>query len=211
MRPPIDYLNYYYRTLEKQKQQHIVIDGQFWTTADQLQTKLKEANSSGKSPIEFFGLDKLAQSLAEKMEMFLRKDHQIHLIGHSIGGCVAMILAQILQSKKMKVPEVITYGQPNIFPTIIPKKTQVLRVVNPQDHVTQIFPGVKEVGQRLTLLQEGHYCYEREPTEKESVAIDSLSESRLGYNHMNYYVRFFQTKSKSVAVSPANMADHIPE
>ena len=40
MRPPIGFLNYYYRTLDKQKQQHIVMDGQCWSSADQLQTKV---------------------------------------------------------------------------------------------------------------------------------------------------------------------------
>ena len=94
----------------------------------------------------------MAQNLAEKMEMFLRKDFSIVLIGHSLAGCVAMILAQILQAKKLKVfllfsfffienvinfllyfqvAEIITYGQPNIFPSAIPKKTQVLKVTSP--------------------------------------------------------------------------------
>ena len=67
------------------------------------QKQLKEARSSMQSPIDFFELNKLAQTFAEKMEMFLRKDFSVVLIGHSLAGCVAMILAQILQSKKLKV------------------------------------------------------------------------------------------------------------
>ena len=48
MRPPIEYLNYYYRTIDKQKQQYIVIDGQSWGSADQLQSKVRRGGLGGR-------------------------------------------------------------------------------------------------------------------------------------------------------------------
>ena len=93
------------------------------------------------------------------------------------------------------------------------------------------------MGQRLTLLADEYYCYERDPptvsflssclptltnslfltkfpffSKGEAVDMGEISDKRLGYNQMNYYVRLFQTKaSRAIPVTPSKIGDHVPE
>mmetsp|Transcript_37186 Transcript_37186/g.51337 ORF Transcript_37186/g.51337 Transcript_37186/m.51337 type:complete len:861 (-) Transcript_37186:1826-4408(-) len=199
-RPPVKYIHYFYILVPQLKQQFIVMDGQPWSSFDQMCQMVKEA---GDDYFSHFEIDDIASKIADQLEVFLKKDYSVVIIGHSFGGSVGICLAQKLPKKKTS--EVITYGEPCLLPpNLAPKKIPVLRVICTKDPVPKLFPPRSNFGQRLTLLRDEFYCYEKDPPLMEGGKIDvqTLEVSDLAYNHLNHYGRLLKTKAEKGASLP---------
>ena len=57
MRPPCEGVFHFYLTIEKEKRQFLVLDGQPWASPDQLQSQVKEAAGDF---VKYYKIDEIA-------------------------------------------------------------------------------------------------------------------------------------------------------
>lgn len=82
-----------------------------------------------------------AQAIYLEIKPQIKAGYTVNTTGHSMGGAVALILAMYLDSDKIKIGQVITFGQPKITNIAGSYKYQHLtvnRVVTPKDFVPLI-------------------------------------------------------------------------
>ncbi len=84
------------------------------------------------------GFSLAARNIYSDIKPVVKKDYEIDVTGHSLGGAVAVILAMYLDTEQFNVGSVITFGQPkvtNIAGTQKFAHLNLVRVVTPLDLV----------------------------------------------------------------------------
>lgn len=89
------------------------------------------------------GFAETAKTIFQKIKPLLRKDYEIKITGHSLGGAVATVLAMYLDINKFSVRRIITFGQPKVTNITGAQKfshLNMLRVVTARDVVPLLPP-----------------------------------------------------------------------
>ena len=89
------------------------------------------------------GFATAAASIYDRIKSDLKKDYQIRITGHSLGGAIAMILAMYLDADDFQVGRVVTFGQPkvtNITGALKFLRLDVWRVVTKLDVIPLLPP-----------------------------------------------------------------------
>lgn len=111
------------------------------------------------------GFQQDARSIYPDLKKYVRKDHNIRVTGHSLGGAVAAIIAGYLQQEGYDVTRVVTFGQPKYTTN---KRSllgsRLTRVVHHQDVVPMVPPTGLVVhyvhhGPEIVLLPGPDYVY----------------------------------------------------
>lgn len=131
-------ISYFLTTNEATKTQIIAVRGtsNIENTLIDLSLKLILDKQTGVRLHE--GFLQAAQAIYTDIKPQLKEGYLINTTGHSLGGAVALILAMYLDSNKIKIGQVITFGQPkvtNITGTYKFQHLNVIRVVMPKDLV----------------------------------------------------------------------------
>lgn len=153
------------------------------------------------------GFRKAAAIIYKDVKPRLKRDYQIYLTGHSLGGAVAAIVGTYLVDDKYKVAGIITFGQPR-FTNVAGAKTYqnlpLLRVINQNDVVSALPDKLKggaqqyaHVGAVINLLSGPYYIY------ADAKQVVEISPGTLGRyftqisvpdHYMRWYVRNLQGK-----------------
>lgn len=168
------------------------------------------------------GFDDDAKAIWTDAQPFLKKDYQTKLVGHSLGGAVAVILGIYAIEDGYKVQTIHTYGQPRF--TTKDGAAQLsylplLRVVDENDIVPLLPPGILQpyahVGPEVILLEGPDYVYLDNP------AAEALSKGELGrdlgvadlkdHKMQNYLKRLEAKLNGARAVAYNNREKYIPK
>lgn len=159
------------------------------------------------------GFSYSARQVYRELKPLLKKDYQIQITGHSLGGAVAVILAAFLDSEGFDVNQVVTFGQPkvtNLTGAEKFKNLNITRVVTPKDLVplVPLFDPLDinnidifwHVGTEIVLLEGNQYAvlegvnsmlratrYTRQP----------LTEENLQNHQMTLYLKLLEAKIES--------------
>lgn len=168
------------------------------------------------------GFDEDAKAIWTDAQPYLKKDYQIRLVGHSLGGAVAAILGVYAIEDGYKVQTIHTYGQPRFTTqdgaaqlSFLP----VLRVVDENDIVPLLPPGLvapyAQVGAEVILLDGPDYVYLDAP------AAETLSKGELGrdlavadlkdHKMQNYISRIATKLDGAQAVAYNDRQKYVPE
>ncbi|MFV1982437.1 MAG: lipase family protein [Thiohalomonadales bacterium] len=129
-------ISYFLITNDKTRNQSIAIRGtsNIENTMANLSVKLTFDNHTGIYLHQGYLL--IAQAIYSELKDYIKKDYTINATGHSMGGAVALILAMALDKDKVKIGEIVTFGQPKITNLAGAYKFQhlnITRVVTPKD------------------------------------------------------------------------------
>lgn len=159
------------------------------------------------------GFSYSARQVYRELKPLLKKDYQIQITGHSLGGAVAVILAAFLDSEGFDVNQVVTFGQPkvtNLTGAEKFKNLNITRVVTPKDLVplVPLFDPLDinnidifwHVGTEIVLLEGNQYAvlegvnsmlratrFTRQP----------LTEENLQNHQMTLYLKLLEAKIES--------------
>lgn len=89
------------------------------------------------------GFSKSASDVYQQVLPVLHKDYHVVVVGHSLGGAVAVILAMYLDQDKFNIEKIVTFGQPKVTNVMGARKysdLNIIRVVNPKDVVPLVPP-----------------------------------------------------------------------
>ena len=117
------------------------------------------------------GFGQAAKLLYEKLKPQLDKTRKITLVGHSLGGALAVVVAMYLQQDGYLVDAVVTFGQPKVTNLMGARKFSnlpVTRVVT-DDDIVPLVPPIDpmdlanldiywHIGQEIVLLQGEYYA-----------------------------------------------------
>jgi hypothetical protein len=140
----------------------------------------------GKEIIAHEGFLKASREAYEDVTMYLDTSYDIVLVGHSLGGAMAVLLALLLKDKGYRIHQIITFGQPKV--TDLPSVQQLtelplLRVVIEQDLVP-LLPTMLDVSknlrQRLEQLLTGE-TLNSSISEKIGGHIDSIADGFIDF------------------------------
>lgn len=156
------------------------------------------------------GFAHAAESIYKEVLPTLNKDYTISTTGHSLGGAVALILAMYLDSDKITLGPVITFGQPkvtNVSGAVAFQHLNVIRVVTTRDLVPLIPPLDPldinnldiywHLGKEIVLLPNQDYA-ELEGIKSMMRATriinTTLSQDNLEHHKMVHYLGLINTK-----------------
>lgn len=176
--------------LTAQKVNTIVLSGCKWDKAATLQADLKKHKSA---IVDYYQIQPIAKQLLKVIGRLLKKEYATVIIGHSVGGTVAMHIASNLQKKGTKINKIVTFGSPKDTPekSIDQFSTlPLIRVVHHLDYVPLLFQGFVHCGVKITLLKDTDYSL-IEPSDNDPEAKRELfTEERLSENHIKNYIRY---------------------
>lgn len=205
---PVRGVNICLLILPAQKRQYVIFTGTKWDNAMTLKHDL--ASCSPGEYAKYYELFLISKTHVDNAKKFLKKDLPIQLVGHSIGGCVALLASEIFKQMKFKIESVTTFGQPAVLlPADLDvfKKVKLTRIRIDTDPIPLLFPGCRQVGFELVLLGDNQFTYAKPGQALPSslypvLSGEDLIDSRLSYHHIDYYCRaLFQRQSESVGVS----------
>ncbi len=84
-----------------------------------------------------------AQALYKKISPYLKKENDIIITGHSMGGAISAVLGLYLMIDGYKVKSITTFGQPKVFDNLIFRKYSklpLLRIIYENDLICQLPP-----------------------------------------------------------------------
>lgn len=139
------------------------------------------------------GFAETAKDIFLKIKPELKKDFNIKITGHSLGGAVASVLAMYLDLDEFPVERVITFGQPKVTNFTGAQKfahLNILRVVSARDFVP-LLPPVDMVDLNVTDLNSISKVGIYWPLGPEMILLDEYEYSMTkGLNSMLRATRF---------------------
>jgi cytohesin len=191
-----------------QKRQYIVLTGTKWDNAATLKHDM--ARCAVGQIAQYYELYNTAKSHIDSARKHLRKDLPVHLIGHGIGGAVALMAGPIIAQLKFKLSHITTFGQPAILQPADAsryRKINVTRVVDVEDPVPSLFSECIHVGRMLLLLPDRCFCLAKNSSRivLPPITGDDLIDSRLAYHHVDYYARGIRALLQSKSISSSQI------
>lgn len=192
---PFRNINICILVLPAQKKQYVVFTGTKWDNAMTLKHDL--ASCSPGEISKHYELHTIAKTHAENAKRFLKKDFPLFLVGHSVGGTVALLAAPIFVQMKYRLDSVTTFGQPAVLLTSEMeafKKIKVIRVRIHNDPIPLLFQGCRHIGLELVLIGHEQFTYSKTGLALPAymypeISGPDLAEERLSYHHVDYYCR----------------------
>jgi len=116
------------------------------------------------------GFAETAKTILKNIKAKLKKNYELKITGHSLGGAVASVLAMYLDINSYRVVRVVTFGQPKITNMTGAQKfshLDILRVVSERDFIPLLPPvDVSDInnlgiywplGQEIILMENNEY------------------------------------------------------
>jgi predicted lipase len=154
------------------------------------------------------------------MRSHLKQDHTIRVTGHSLGGAIALILANYIYRDGYKVERVVTFGQPKVtddktnhqYKVANPDYKKITRVAREHDPVPMVPPQSKygHVGPELILREGQDYVFlDAHDADRLSVGDfwRNMGEVHLKDHAMALYLANIQGKIESGAQQVGYMAN----
>ena len=191
--------------LQQHRTQSLVVVGNKWSSCEDLHTQAKKRSNL----LDHYSVLAIAKHIRRTIQKSLLKDFKFEVVGHSLGGSIAILVAQLFQEKGTSVSNVVTFGAPRIFSSEQLKDFKdvpfpILQVLRGDDAVPLLFEGYHSVGNRLILLQGAHFCWlDSSQTDKQEPAISpsQMTETGLSHHTIDEYEESLEAKvSFSVAV-----------
>ena len=135
---PESQIAYFIATNEPTKTQVISIRGTSNVENSIIDISLKFVTDENSGLRLHQGFSFAAKQLYAELKPLLKKDYEINITGHSLGGAVALILGMYLDLDRYNIGQITTFGQPkvsNISGAKQFKHLTVIRVVTPLDLV----------------------------------------------------------------------------
>lgn len=140
---------------------------------------------------------------------YLKRDYSLRLTGHSLGGAVAIILADYLAKDGYKVERVVTFGQPKVtdLEGIGISRSGITRVVHDQDVVPMLPPGgilfahkgsYQHFGPEIVLRDGRKYVY-----------LQSHEANRLSIGEFQRDIFHFSTKEHHMSTYLSNIQEKV--
>ena len=175
------------------------------------------------------GFEKVAVVLYQDLRPRLLPGCELLLVGHSMGGAEATIVAMLLEKDGWRVQRVLASGCPKVTDRRGAAKyghLPILRVVNPDDPVPRLPPPeitpfsgpYVQLGAELLLLEGPYYAYleerYRDPPERAPSWAAVKSEEvveKLPDHSMRHYISLVRPKlAESIQVPYASRAAYLP-
>jgi len=161
-------------------------------------------------------LDNYVDFMFSNVIKSLKKDYSTYVMGHSLGGTLATLLAAKLLTEGLNVRKLVTFGQPKMIENNRDKykslSSVTLRVLDVNDPVVHQFRGYSHFGPEVVFFNHTDYSLVDKPGIYKRRAKDSSLESfdnRLSFNRMENYLLILKYKMrmtgnyrKSIMISP---------
>eukprot|EP01116_Phalansterium_solitarium_P024696 TRINITY_DN9119_c0_g1_i1.p1 TRINITY_DN9119_c0_g1~~TRINITY_DN9119_c0_g1_i1.p1 ORF type:complete len:1155 (+),score=322.34 TRINITY_DN9119_c0_g1_i1:118-3465(+) len=149
------------------------------------------------------GFDRTLEKLDAMMIKFLKREYAVRIYGHSLGGALALLLAERLAADNYDVARVLTFGQPKILSEKEASDIKALelnytRVVDFTDPTPSSFPDRLHLGDEVVLFQENYYSVPDHPDESSKFPVQKV----FGSNHIESYLRNVKLKLKGAVNIP---------
>jgi predicted lipase len=131
------------------------------------------------------GFEAMALALYQDILPRLRKDNELVLFGHSLGGAEAVILSMLLERDGFQVRQVYTSGQPKVTDSVGAQKyhaLNVLRITNAHDpmpllptrDLSPLDHPYSHIGGELVLLDGPYFAYLDSEFANDALAVSFL-------------------------------------
>lgn len=159
-------VQYFIERDDKAKVQYLVVRG----SANKINMKEDFADRLSEDPKlgipVHSGFDADAQAVWADAKPYLKKNYETRVVGHSLGGAIAVIAGAYAIQDGYKVDSIHTFGQPRLTTAEGAKKLSdlpLLRVVDENDLVPLLPPALKypyaHIGPEVILLEGPDYVY----------------------------------------------------
>jgi len=206
--PPFHDYALFFLVAHPTKVQTIVISAVKWRSAAALQSDIA---THGYELPEFYNVSAAVEHLRERVFQLLRKDFLTNIVGHCLGGTVAVRLGGMLHKRGFKLGSVVTFGHPSDLQdreldalAALP----IVRVTLPADPIPTLFPSCPQVGSVVALEADLQYWVTQASAHNEAL-LDSLTEPRLAFNQMDAYYQAIKARHEQTPVRiepPASQA-----
>lgn len=180
-------MKYFLITNERIKSQTLVL-------CQALSESILNENIKSLEIFQQFNFDKTIPELDSKLIKLLKKDFQLNIFGHSLGGAFCLLFALHLQTENFKIGKIITFGQPKIIKErdiSSFKNFSVIRVIDYYDPIpNHIFLEHIHIGPCIVLFEGTYYSYLPHDLQ------ENIQEQKFDHNHIESYLRNLKNKMK---------------
>jgi len=200
---------YFLETDQKQKTQTITIRGtdDKANTWQDIEIALVKNNYLGINLHRGFQND--TKVIHTDIKPYLKRDYSMRITGHSLGGAVAIILADYLVKDGYKVERVVTFGQPKVTDLEGKSITRsgITRVAHDQDVVPMLPPsgfpfvhkrGYQHFGPEIVLRDGRKYVY-----------LQSHAANRISVGEFRRNIAHFSTKEHHMKTYLSNIQEKV--
>ncbi len=191
---PKNNINCFHLVDAAQKSAKIVFSGT-WPTSLHLRNSLNNKKQPNMRLAHF--IDETAKHFNGVMVRHLKKDFVVTIAGHTLGGCVAVLLGNTLLLDGYSNVNVVTFGQPRfVRAEELESYSQLplLRVLGALDPVPSLWPGYSHHGDELLLLKEKFYATQVTPAGSLEELKVAEVEKHYPKNHIDEYSRQLEAK-----------------
>ena len=198
--PPVKEISHFYYNNVNLRCQFIVVVGKKWDSSVTLMEDLYKRNNI----VDYYSLPQNAKFIAKMYKKNLKKEIPIVLVGHSIGGSIVLLMANILEKSGFVIANITTFGQLKV---LTEKQLNsfssysVRRVCHYKDPLINLFQNYHHTAGKILLLKGVHYCLFDDAEQQDGQS--SITESKLAFNSIDIYKQSIQEKlGHSVRVDP---------
>jgi hypothetical protein len=200
---------YFLETDQKQKTQTITIRGtdDKANTWQDIEIALVKNNYLGINLHRGFQND--TKVIHANIKPYLKRDYSMRITGHSLGGAIAIILADYLVKDGYKVERVVTFGQPKVTDLEGKSITRsgITRVAHDQDVVPMLPPsgfpfasksGYQHFGPEVILRDDRKYVY-----------LQTHAANRISVGEFRRNISHFSTKEHHMKTYLSNIQEKV--
>jgi len=156
------------------------------------------------------GFSLAAEKVYKAIQTKIKPGYTLSTTGHSLGGAVALILAMHLDTDKVKIDQVVTFGQPKVTNVAGANKFEhlkIIRLVTPRDLVPLVPPFDPvdlnnidiywHLGKEIVLLENKNYAVlegVNSMLRATRFTQEALSEKNLHNHKMTLYIKLLNDK-----------------
>ena len=157
-----------------------------------------------KSPDVHFKLNDKSEDIYNLLRNQLKKEYTTIITGYSLFSCVCLDLAVNLDRKGYKVKQVVTFGQPKLdnHEVSVPEGINYIRVIDPRDPVSELFPECTSPGQEVILLTGKYHTSPEGNDSSELEKVQATLDQNLQFHSIQTYMKRIAPKIReSILIS----------